>query len=97
VNANAPLPGITTFDAREPYPEWHGIQYLTGDGIGNYNAFSAKLSQRFSRSLTTLFSYTWSKALHAGEPALPIVRLRSGRVQYSAALRRFGSLYAAVR
>ncbi len=63
VNANAPLPGITTFDAREPYPEWHGIQYLNGDGIGNYNAFSAKLSQRFSRGLTTLFSYTWSKAL----------------------------------
>jgi hypothetical protein len=63
VNANAPLPGITTFDAREPYPEWHGIQYLNGDGIANYNAFSAKLTQRFARSLTTLFSYTWSKAL----------------------------------
>jgi hypothetical protein len=63
VNANAPLPGISQFDTREPYPEWHGIQFLNGDGIGNYNAFSAKLSQRFSRSLTTLFSYTWSKAL----------------------------------
>ena len=35
-------PGITPFDAREPYPEWHGIQYLMGDGIGNYNAFSGK-------------------------------------------------------
>ncbi|MFN9892332.1 MAG: TonB-dependent receptor, partial [Acidobacteriota bacterium] len=43
INANAPLPGITPFDAREPYPEWHGIQFLNGDGIGNYNAFSAKL------------------------------------------------------
>jgi hypothetical protein len=63
VNANAPLPGISLPDTREPYPEWHGIQFLNGDGIGNYNAFSAKLSQRFSRSLTTLFSYTWSKAL----------------------------------
>jgi hypothetical protein len=63
MNANAPLPGITPFDAREPFPEWHGIQYLVGDGIGNYNAFSAKLTQRFSNSLTTLFSYTWSKAL----------------------------------
>jgi hypothetical protein len=63
VNANAPLPGITTFDAREPYPEWHGIQYLVGDGIGNYNALSAKLTQRFTQRLTTLFSYTWSKAL----------------------------------
>jgi hypothetical protein len=63
VNANAPVPGITTFDSREPYPEWHGIQYLRGDGIANYNAFSAKLTQRFGANLTTLFSYTWSKAL----------------------------------
>ena len=58
-----PCPGITPFDAREPYPEWHGIQFLEGDGVGNYNAFSAKLTQRFGSSLTTLFSYTWSKAL----------------------------------
>ena len=63
VNANAPIPGITTFDAREPYPEWHGIQWLTASAIANYNAFSAKLSQRFSSGLTTLVSYTWSKAL----------------------------------
>jgi hypothetical protein len=63
VNANAPLPGITTFDAREPYPEWHGIQFLTGDGTANYNAFSGKLTQRFGNRLTAMFSYTWSKAL----------------------------------
>ncbi len=63
VNANAPIPGVTPFDAREPYPEWHGIQYLVGDGIANYNALSGKLTQRFGRSLTTMFSYTWSKAL----------------------------------
>ncbi|MBM3752384.1 MAG: TonB-dependent receptor [Acidobacteria bacterium] len=63
VNANAPLPGITPFDAREPYPEWHGIQFLNGDGIGNYNAFSGKLTQRMSNRLTAMFSYTWSKAL----------------------------------
>lgn len=63
VNANAPIPGITTFDTREPYPEWHGIQWLTSSAIANYNAFSGKLSQRFSSGLTTLVSYTWSKAL----------------------------------
>ena len=35
-NANAPLPQTVagqTFDSREPYPEWHGIQFLYGDGI----------------------------------------------------------------
>lgn len=63
VNGNAPLPGITPFDAREPYPEWHGIQFLTGDGTANYNAFSGKLTQRFGNRLTAMFSYTWSKAL----------------------------------
>jgi hypothetical protein len=63
INANAPLPGITPFDAREPYPEWHGIQFLNGDGIGNYNAFSAKLTQRLTSRMTAMFSYTWSKAL----------------------------------
>jgi hypothetical protein len=63
VNANAPLPGVTTFDSREPYPEWHGIQFLRGDGIANYNALSGKFTQRFSNRLTAMFSYTWSKAL----------------------------------
>ncbi len=63
VNANAPLPGITAFNAREPYPEWHGIQYLVGDGTAGYNALSGKFTQRFGSNLTTMFSYTWSKAL----------------------------------
>ncbi|MBC8126490.1 MAG: hypothetical protein H8M99_05010, partial [Gloeobacteraceae cyanobacterium ES-bin-144] len=63
INGNGPVPGITPFRTRAPYPEWQAIQFLVGDGIGSYNAFSAKLSQRFSGGLTTLFSYTWSKAL----------------------------------
>ena len=50
---------------RLPYPEWgaSGIQYLSADGIGNYNAFSAKLTQRFRGNLDTLLAYTWSKSL----------------------------------
>ena len=34
---------------RLPYPEWgaSGIQYLMADGTGNYNAFSAQVTQRF--------------------------------------------------
>jgi hypothetical protein len=62
-NQNAPVPGITPFGARAPYPEWLGIQYLLGDGVGNYNGLTAKLSQRLGSNLTTLFSYTWSKSL----------------------------------
>ena len=62
-NENAPLPGVTPFASRAPYPEWLGIQYVRGDGVGSYNSFTGKLSQRLGNNLTTLFSYTWSKAL----------------------------------
>ena len=62
-NENAPVPGTTAFALRAPYPEWLGIQYLRGDGVGNYNSLTTKLSQRFNNGLRTLFSYTWSRAL----------------------------------
>ncbi len=62
-NENAPIPGTAPLGQRAPYPEFAGIQYLKSDGVGNYNAFTSKLSQRFGARLTTLFSYTWSKAI----------------------------------
>jgi hypothetical protein len=62
-NQNAPLPGITAFATRAPYPELAGIQFLEAEGVANYNGLTAKVSQRFGSNLTTLFSYTWSKAL----------------------------------
>ena len=67
VNANGPLPGTTAAAGRAPYPEFAGgIQYLIGTGFGNYNGLGVKLNQRFSSGLTTLISYTWSKALDNG-------------------------------
>ncbi len=66
MNENAPLPGITAFASRAPYPEFAGIQYLRAEGVANYNGLGMKLSQRFGSNLTTLFSYTWSKALDDG-------------------------------
>jgi hypothetical protein len=62
-NQNAPIPGNAAPITRFPYPEYSGIQFLSGDGVGNYNNLTAKFSQRFGASLTSLFSYTWSKAL----------------------------------
>ena len=35
-NQNAPIPGITAFATRAPYPEYAGIQFLKADGVGNY-------------------------------------------------------------
>jgi hypothetical protein len=68
INAAQPLPGSTPVITRMPYPEFGaaGIQYLKNDGIANYNGLGTKLSQRFGTNLTTLFSYTWSKALDDG-------------------------------
>jgi hypothetical protein len=64
IDANAPLPGTGLPSTRQPYPELPaGIQFLRGDGVGSYNALSGKLTQRFGRDFTTLFSFTWSKAL----------------------------------
>jgi len=68
INAAQPLPGTTPVLSRMPYPEFGsaGIQFLKNDGVANYNGLGLKLSQRFSSSLTTLVSYTWSKALDDG-------------------------------
>ena len=68
INAGQPVPGTAAVVTRLPYPEFAaaGIQYLHADGIGNYNALGVKLSQRFATNLTTLFSYTFSKALDDG-------------------------------
>jgi len=68
INAAQPLPGTTPIVTRLPYPEFGaaGIQFLKDDGVGNYNGLGMKLSQRFGTNLTTMFSYTWSKALDDG-------------------------------
>jgi hypothetical protein len=66
-NAPGVPPGITAATARAPYPEYAaGIELTEGGGRGNYNGLGVKLSQRFQAGLTTLISYTWSKALDDG-------------------------------
>jgi hypothetical protein len=62
-NQDAPIPGNGPAITRFPYPQFSGIQYLSGDGIGNYNSFTAKLNERLGQNLTGLVSYTWSKGL----------------------------------
>ncbi len=50
---------------RLPYPEWgaSGIQWVNADGMGSYHGLAGKFTQRFGSNLSTLLSYTWSKAL----------------------------------
>ncbi len=68
INAGQPVAGTAPIVSRLPYPEFAaaGIQYLHADGKGNYNGLGVKLSQRFGGNLSTLFSYTYSKALDDG-------------------------------
>jgi len=48
---------------RTPFANMGGIQYVHDEGIGNYNALSAKATRRFSNGLNVIGSYTWAKSL----------------------------------
>jgi len=79
INANQPTPygyigtgAVTSVASRLPYyvglaangtPAQYGIQYQHDQGTGNYNAFAVKATRRFSRGLSVIASYTFSKSL----------------------------------
>ncbi|PYV41478.1 MAG: hypothetical protein DMG06_16990 [Acidobacteria bacterium] len=64
---NEALPGTTgSVASRQPYPEFGRIQEVDGSVNANYNSLGVKLSRRFSRGLTYLVGYTWSKAIDSG-------------------------------
>jgi len=53
----------TSVASRTPFANMGGIQYVHDWGTANYNAFSVKATRRFSRGLSVIASYTWSKSL----------------------------------
>jgi len=64
---NEAIPGATgSVASRSPYPELGRIQEVDGSGKANYNALSVKLQRRFSKGLTYLFGYTWSRSIDTG-------------------------------
>ncbi len=63
-------PGDTrTVAQRQPWPTYGRIMDETGADNSNYHAASAKLTQRFSKGLTYLVAYTWSKSIDLGSAA----------------------------
>jgi hypothetical protein len=65
--ANRAFPNGTpaaTVDAARLMP-WvaAGFTYTTNIGYSNYNALESKFQRRFSKGLSTLISYTWSKSI----------------------------------
>jgi hypothetical protein len=59
---------------RRPWPAHDRIQTVDGSVNSNYNALSLKLQQRFSKGLTYLVGYTWSKSIDGGSA----IRTNSG-------------------
>ena len=55
-----------TITQRSPWPTYGRLQVVDGGDNSNYHALSGKLTQRFSKGLTYMIGYTWSKALDGG-------------------------------
>jgi len=63
-----------TIPQRRPWPAYDRIQQVDGSINSNYHALSTKIQQRFSRGLTYLIGFTWSKAIDGGSA----IRTNSG-------------------
>ena len=67
INYNTPLtPGAAVIQTRRPWPYYGTINYYPSGANMDYNAFTGKAEKRYTRSLTTLISYTWSHNLGTG-------------------------------
>ncbi len=51
---------------RSPWPAYGRIQEVDGSVNSNYHALSGKIQQRFSRGLSYMVAYTYSKAIDGG-------------------------------
>ena len=70
---------FSPLQARRPWPVYGVMFNVDGVVNSNYNALNVKLRRRFSKGLTYLMGYTWSKSLdngsairnHAGDTLFP--------------------------
>lgn len=68
------VPGSLICDQSvRPYPQFPYLYMAANEGSGSYNAFLAKFQRQFSRGLSFIANYTWSKVLsnteQGGAPA----------------------------
>jgi hypothetical protein len=61
----------STLQQRRPWPIYGTFQSVNGVVNSNYNALTGKLSQRLTKGLTSLVSFTWSKAIDDGSGLRP--------------------------
>lgn len=63
-NINAAPPGSTNPATRQPYgPALGTVEEIGNSAHSSYNGLQTKIEQRFSRGLSFLASYTWSKSI----------------------------------
>jgi len=67
-NINQAIPGPGAVNSRRPYAGWGSITggFISSIGNSNYHSFQTRVERRFSRGLSFLVSYTWSKAIDQG-------------------------------
>jgi hypothetical protein len=61
----------SSLQQRRPWPNYGQMQSINGVVNSNYHALTTKLSQRLSKGLTSLVSFTWSKAIDNGSALRP--------------------------
>jgi hypothetical protein len=64
--ANQPVPGTSSVASRSPFPEFGLFQGAANVGYSKYNSLGLKLTRRYSKGLTVLGSYTYSKSTDNG-------------------------------
>jgi hypothetical protein len=60
---NQPLPGPGSVDSRRPYTNVSTVAGNEPIGNANYHALQVRAERRFSKGLSVLGAYTWSKAI----------------------------------
>jgi hypothetical protein len=65
VNINQAFPGPGSVNSRRPYQGYGNITggYISSLGNSNYNGLQVRAERRFSRGLSFISSYTWSKSI----------------------------------
>jgi hypothetical protein len=61
----------STLQQRRPWTDLGQIQSINGVSNSSYNALSTKFTQRFSKGLTSLVGFTWSKSIDLGSALRP--------------------------
>ena len=60
---NTPLPGPGAVQPRRPYPEFGWVVWNEQSAASTYHALQTRLERRFSRGLSLLVGFTWSKSI----------------------------------